>query len=284
VQQHNHLKKAIDDVFSQPETSISELFKVWNIIKCLDIPQTGEPRVSHINVVDDQKLLLAFLDSACPAEEFYLLEIPIDKSSEISDSEAAARCVNLYFNPPASKAGEDGRFDEASCSSPMKVLDVQFYLQDVMSVLLEQNGETRGAVFVQFPVGVALEVAVSVSLPAMQDGNQAEYILSCAPRVEASMLLDSGALRPVENMVASRFAVSGTRKVAVVLSESRRKVRLFEMEVEEEEEDDEAMDVAAQNLRDCDTSILDISKSLDESEAEWPKSEKQPEEATESNE
>lgn len=283
VQQHNHLKKAIDDVFSQPETSIGELFKVSNIIKCLDIPQTGEPRVTHINVMDDRKLLLAFLDSASPAEEFYLLEIPIDKPS-ISEDEAVAKCINLYFNPPTSKGGEDGRIDEASWSSPMKVLDVQFYLHDVMSILLEQNGESRGAVFVQFPVRVALEVAISVSLPALQDGDQTKYILSCAPRVEGGVLLDPGALRPVENMVASRFAVSGTRKVAVVLSESRRKVRLFEMEVEEEEEEDEAMDSAAPNLRDSDTSVLDVSKSLDGNEAEWPKKEKQPEEAAENNE
>ncbi|XP_021931596.1 anaphase-promoting complex subunit 4 isoform X2 [Zootermopsis nevadensis] len=283
VQQHNHLKKAIDDVFSQPETSIGELFKVSNIIKCLNIPETGEPRVNHINVVDDRKLLLAFLDSASPAEEFYLLEIPIDKPL-ISEEGAEARCVNLYFNPLTLRGGEGRRVDESSWSSPMKVLDVQFYLQDVMSVLLEQNGESRGAVFVQFPVRVALEAAMSVSLPAVQNGDQTTYILSRAPRVEASVLLDSGALRPVENMVASRFAVSGTRKVAVVLSESRRKVRLFEMEVEEEEEDDEAMDASAPNLRDSDTSVLDVSKSLDGDEAEWPKREKGVEEVAGNNE
>jgi hypothetical protein len=56
------------------------------------------------------------------------------------------------------------------------------------------------------------------------------------------------------------------------------------MEVEEEEEEDEAMDSAAPNLRDSDTSVLDVSKSLDGNEAEWPKKEKQPEEAAENNE
>lgn len=267
VQQHNHLKKAIGDVFSQSETSISELFKVSNIINCLDIPQTGEPRLTHINVADDLKLLLAFLDSSSPAEGFYLMEIPTDKPSTSGD-EASAKCVYFYFNPSVSKGVEDRRGNEVAWSSPMKVLDVQFYLQDVLSVLLEQNGESRSAVFVQFPMRVALEVAVSVSLPGMSDGDQVKHILSCAPRIEATTLLDSGALRPVENMVASRFAVSGTRKVAVVLSESRRKVRLFEMEVEEEEEDDEAMDAAAANLRDSDTSILDISKSVDGNEGD----------------
>ncbi|KAJ4436697.1 hypothetical protein ANN_16829 [Periplaneta americana] len=260
VQQHNHLKKAIDNVFSEPEASIGKLFKVSNIIKCSDIPDIGDPRLTHINVMDDKKLLLAFLDSVSPAEGFYLVEIPTDKVKKSGD-EISATCVYFYFNPTTANGEDNGRGDGASWSSPMKVLDVQFYLQDVLSVLLEQNGESRVAVFVQFPMRVALEATMPVSVPGQQ-------ILSCAPRVEASALLEAGALRPVENMVASKFAVSGTRKVAVVLSESRRKVRLFEMEVEEEEEDEEAMDATATNLRDSDSSMLDVSKSLDGNESE----------------
>ena len=284
VQQHNHLKKAIADVFIQPEASIGELFTVSKIIKCLDIPQMGEPRLTHVNVVDDGKLLLAFLDSASPAGGFYLLEIPAGKSS-VSRDEASARCAYFYFNSPTSKVVvEEGRDAEFSLSSPMKVLDVQFYLPDVLSVLLEQNGENRSATFVQFPMRVALEVAASVSLQGILDGNQTEYILNFAPRVEATMLLDSGTFRPVENMVASGFAVSGTRKVTVILSESRRKVRLFEMEVEEEEEEDDAMDGTVTNLRDSDTSILDVSKNTDGNEPEWPKGETEQEETSGINE
>jgi anaphase-promoting complex subunit 4 len=273
VQQHNHLKKAIGDVFSQPEMSISELLKVSDIINCLEIPQTGEPRLTHINVADNWKLLLALLDSSSPAEGFYLVEIPTNKPSTSGD-EAAAKCAYFYFNPLTLKGRGGRRGNEVAWSSPLKVLDVQFYLQDVLSVLLEQDGESRSAVFVQFPVKAALEVAVSVSLSGMLDGDQAKHILSCAPRIEGTILLDSCAVRLVENMVASRFAVSGTRKVAVVLSESRRKVRLFEMEVEEEEEDDEAMDAVVATLRDSDTSIPDVGKVMEGNEVE-----NQPEEA-----
>jgi anaphase-promoting complex subunit 4 len=280
VQQHNHLKKAIADIFIQPETSIGELFKVSKIIKCVDIPQLGEPRLTHINVVDDGKVLLAFLGSASPAEGFYLLEIPAGKSS-ISRDEASARCACFYFNSPSVGEGTDAEF---SLSTPMKVLDVQFYLHDVLSVLLEKNGDDRSATFVQFPMKVALECATSVSLQGIVGGNQTEYICNSAPRLDATMLLDSGAFRPVENMVASGFAVSGTRKVAVILSESRRKVRLFEMEVEEEEEDDDAMDGTANSLRDSDTSVLDVSKNMDGNEPEWPKGESEQEECSGANE
>jgi len=69
-------------------------------------------------------------------------------------------------------------------------------------------------------------------------------------------------MKAVENMVASRLAVSGSRKVAVVLSENRCTVRLFEMETEEDEEEDETMDATASTVRDSDQShVLDQSKS-----------------------
>ena len=99
--------------------------------------------------------------------------------------------------------------------------DVQFYTPEILSLLLEQSEDSRGAVFGQLPIKTALDKG---SL------------------VEANSVLDPGALRLIENMVACRFAVSGARKVAVVLAENSRKVRLFEMEVEEEEEEEETMD------------------------------------------
>jgi len=58
---------------------------------------------------------------------------------------------------------------------------------------------------------------------------------------EATGMLEPNSLRPLENMVGAQLAVSGERKVAVVLSESRRRVRLFEMEAEEDEEEEETM-------------------------------------------
>ena len=82
---------------------------------------------------------------------------------------------------------------------------------------------------------------------------------STSDTVEGNTLVDPVALRPITDMVASTFAVSGHRKIAVVLSDSRRKVRLFEMEVEEEEEDEEVME-ATVSSKDSDSSVLEVSK------------------------
>ena len=235
VQEHSHLRSAVHDVFSQPQTAVAQQFMVSSVIKWLNVP---EPRLAHVNIIEEKTLLLALLEGM----GFYLMQLPMSRG------DALPKCVYFHFTP-----AED----------PMKVLDVQFYLPDVLSVLLEQCSENRGAVFVQFPMQVALQSAKNV--PAEGD------FLKSAPRVEATALLEPGVLRPVENMVASKFAVSGSRKVAVVLSESRRKVRLFEMEVEEEEEDDDVMDGTATTLRDSDASMVDVSKNSDE---DWTKSEK----------
>lgn len=42
-------------------------------------------------------------------------------------------------------------------------------------------------------------------------------------------------------MMGSFFAVSGSRRVSVVLADNKRKVKLFEMEAEEDEEEDADM-------------------------------------------
>jgi len=62
-------------------------------------------------------------------------------------------------------------------------------------------------------------------------------------------------VRIIQGMVPAKFAVCGTRKVAVVLSETRRKVKIFEMDVEEED-DEETMDTTNSSLRDT---VLDLS-------------------------
>ncbi|XP_066998816.2 anaphase-promoting complex subunit 4 [Anabrus simplex] len=254
TQQYHHLKDAIDEIFSQPDSSIVQQFQLSNIIHCGNPCHPETPRFTHINIVKDQKLCLAFLDSVSPAEGLYFMELPVGKGASTVRSET--KCVYFYFKPSSS------RDDDKGTSSPLEVLDVQFYVGGILSVLLEQGGENREAKFAQFQVNTAIGSSSLAGL-VNEDGCSSRLPLDCIPRIEAYSLLEPGVLRTVENMVASRFAVSSARKVAVVLSESRRKVRLFEMEVEEDEEDEEGMDGTASSLRDSECSALDTSKGSD---------------------
>ncbi|XP_075218785.1 anaphase-promoting complex subunit 4 isoform X2 [Lycorma delicatula] len=221
VQQHNRLKKDIDNVFKAPKHAIGSLFQLHHTVPLVDF--RADLQLSMIHLCIEQKLLVAILQTD-NLTQFKFFDIPVEEPNGF-------KMVHLCFNPPETIDGP---------RIPMKVLGIQFYLSDILSVLLEPSGENRSAIFVQLPTKSVREAESST--------------------VDGSSLIDSSALRPVENMVASSFAVSGIRKVAVVLSESRRKVRLFEMEVEEDEEEEETMDATIGSNRDNDQSVLNISK------------------------
>lgn len=217
VQQHKHFEEAIKAVFDRPSSSISSLFSISKVIDVSTVQQLSKFSLIHLH--DESNLLVAFLKS--DLKHFYFMKIPSEK-----DKKPQGVCV--FFN-------------STDATAKLKILDVQFYLPETLSVLVENNNESRNAIFVQFPTKLLLEYS-SVVLNFQQ-----------IPTIAANSVLEQSSFRPIENLVASRFAVSGSRKVAVILSESLRKVRLFEMEVEDEEEDED-------NLRESDQSTLDHSK------------------------
>jgi hypothetical protein len=51
--------------------------------------------------------------------------------------------------------------------------------------------------------------------------------------------------RDLEHMLAGRFAVSGARKVAAFLFRNQRRVRIYDMEAEEEDLDDDTVGTSA---------------------------------------
>lgn len=241
VQQHNHLKNSIEVVFNHPEAAIGKIFKLANKINCLEIFDSEKLRLSHVNSPDNSQLLIAFIGSPPPAEGFYFMEL----STGDQAFKACTKCVYLFFKPES----EEG---------PIKILDVQFYLPETLSVLLQlPNGE---AAFLQLPCSLASSYGSTLKLDN-EENYPSGMLLDAAPKVALTGLLEPASIRPIDSMVAAKFAVSGSRKVAVVLSESRRKVRLFEMEAEEEEEEDDGMDTTTN--KESDTSTLGASRSSD---------------------
>ncbi|XP_069688807.1 uncharacterized protein [Periplaneta americana] len=221
IQQCNHFKKAIDNVFCQPEVAANDSFMVTNIIKCSEIPHTDDLRLTHVNVLEDKKFLFAFLNSASPAEGFYLMEVPMKTVVSKETGEVNVKCVNFYFSSSTIK-GEKPT-EATSDSSCMKVSDLEFYSNDILSALLERK-EDGTVVFVQIPMKSAVAATSSVAVT-----NQ--YIVTSAPRVDASAFLEEGAMLPVGYTGgASKMAVCGVRYVIAVLSESCNNVKLFELE------------------------------------------------------
>ncbi|XP_006811614.1 anaphase-promoting complex subunit 4-like [Saccoglossus kowalevskii] len=116
------------------------------------------------------------------------------------------------------------------------VLDVGFYDESILSLLLQEdeaNGENF-SVLVQLPIGKILE----------SKDREYKSISICQPQVNTSPVLVSHDMAPhvktyrrLENMKASIFAVSGPRRVSCVMFSSHRRVRVFDMDAEDEEGD-----------------------------------------------
>ncbi|KZC10154.1 Anaphase-promoting complex subunit 4 [Dufourea novaeangliae] len=101
------------------------------------------------------------------------------------------------------------------------VVDLQFYTQEYLSVLL-LNKHSQASYLIQLPLN-------HTRIFENQNKNS----------ISLTELMGNNWPRSFHGISARRLAVSGARKVAAVLSESNRKIRLLETEVEPEEEDDE---------------------------------------------
>jgi hypothetical protein len=58
-------------------------------------------------------------------------------------------------------------------------------------------------------------------------------------------LLFQSCHRELENMAACKAAVSGPRKVSALLFRNRRRIRIYDMEVEDDEEEDDTLGTSA---------------------------------------
>lgn len=202
VQQHEHLKKAIQNVFKTPEHAIGNMFQLKQIVTIANLACS---RIS-MSLVEDHTLHVSLIEGHTP-DYFQVYKVFVDGT----------------------------RLDVKSKSVPiksekavlMKCIDVKFYLPEVLSILLEEGDENKNAVIVQVTTNTIFGIRSDSN-----DRNKLENFIET---------------REIPDMVASSFAVSGLRKVSIVLSESRRKVRLFEMEAEDDEEEEDTSQMETQS-------------------------------------
>lgn len=241
VQQQIHLKNSIQKVFNRSEKSLTSHFKLFDIINCIPavFPETKFPyalRTAQIHDMKERSLLVAFTYPSDGEGGFQFMEILF------REEKLVIRSAFFYFH--ASVALNDSRLDSL-IGHYLKPVDVQFYSTDIISILLDRNDDEEVSAFVQFPVDLARKHAKeSVSY----EKGQAFDSLKNTPKINACGILERGACNVLEKLSANRLAVSGVRKVAVVLSKTCRKVRLFEMEADGEEEEDETLDTTQQSL------------------------------------
>lgn len=237
VQQKRFLKNSIYDVFDITHKDAGKYFSILNHLKCYDEQIYGKLsdnlRVSQVFDAAGKRFLMAFMDAKNGNEGIYFI------SANIKEKTCTANAMKYYFSSQLFFENNKGQSSQDS----IEILDLQFYSAEYLSVLLKHPHSNENTVFVQLPLKVIFENSKPFNMKSKS------YIFNnMTDKTDISPLLDQSVYKVLEKMDGFRIAVSGGRKVVVVLSKSCRKLRVFEMEVDGEDDEDETLDNTPQSI------------------------------------
>lgn len=236
VQEHHLLKKSIAELFLKPEKHISDQF---TFKMCMDIVNIGDDDscaidIDHLNVISKKSTLFTVNVSN---KTVYFIEYTT-KSDFV-------KLVKLEFSQMPFMSVKLLNY------TSMRFCHLQFYNESTISMLIAANSrdtnyETK--LFVQFPIQkiqprlLGLKMAEHIDITQLMTG------------LNLYELLETNLLRALEVHDGHLISVSGSRKIASVLSESRKRLRHYEMEVEDDDDENdmsqnnESLDVTADQL------------------------------------
>lgn len=228
MQQFNVVKDDLMNIFAQKKTFFDKIFVMYNNVHLNT--HTSKNMVIKVTMIDipNHKLLVACMDHYTCDFGFYELMAYEDTC------EVTLRSTNVFY------------FNE---KMKQKIYDIEFYSQEHLSVLteIEDSSSNHISLFLQLSTTSVQKHCSTdgLTLCKIGGGGNGKGVAGDDHVEDDQEQTVNYSCRIVENMLATSFAVSGSRKVAVLLSHSKHKVRLFEMEADddEEEEDDSAMDV-----------------------------------------
>jgi len=149
---------------------------------------------------------------------------------------ACLRCDVLDVSPSDDHHDDvDKRDDTSVAACHYIVLDVAFYDDRIVSLLLQESFGNGRPVLIQLPLSLIYGADLFNNAIGLGTTASNEIDLDELPCMDVGPMLEAVNHRVLENMKASLFAVSGTRKVACVLFSSRRRIRLFLFDVEDDE-------------------------------------------------
>lgn len=212
IQQKNRMRKSIDELFGRIETTVGSGFelKSKNLFKVLQSRgDVQKVKTSHAVEGDGEDSAIMFTVLLSPNT---LLFIVCSSNSQIKTFELKFQnreeCI-------VASVGE------------LTFVDAKFYNSKLISVLMKNQVDARSyTCFMQLPVSRITDNIFNLS---------SDHII-----IDAYSLIDDATFKILEGFSASSMAVSGSRKVAAFLATNRKVTRLYDMEVEDDdmEEDD----------------------------------------------
>ncbi|CAG9563159.1 unnamed protein product [Danaus chrysippus] len=231
VQQQNYLKNAVRKIFNVKDKDVGKYFSILYNLKCFDNPNnvpSEQFKVSQMFDSSEERFLTAFIDTENSTEAICFMAVSI---KEKVCSSIASKFIFTSCLISDSDYVQDKK---------LQILDLQFYSSEFLSVLVKHPSINDSAIFIQVPIKIIIEKSTEFNIKTKSLVFNDKIL-----KVNLSPLIETGVFKVLEKMDGFRIAVSGNRKVAVVLSKSHRKVRVFEMEIDGEEEEDETLDTTS---------------------------------------
>lgn len=229
IQEHNLLKTSITQLFSKPEKLIGDALKFQMCLDFADVQDNDTINLHHINVEAHN---LSRFTINISQKLLYIIEY--NPKSEF------IQAGKLEFRQKSTPAEKFQQFDD------LNLCYTQFYNENTISMLLTNTSEQDCInCFVQFPINNVQFRMLGYKLSEYVNLTEAMML------IDFYDVLDPIAIRKLELSDGWIIAVSGSRKMTSILSKTQKRVRHYEMEVEEE---DDEIDMSQTN------NSLDISK------------------------
>ncbi|XP_029939301.1 anaphase-promoting complex subunit 4 isoform X2 [Salarias fasciatus] len=218
------MEMVIEDCLENPANVIGKSVKVAAFVPLYAIPESSE-KTQHFELPslwNDKKAQMHYavfcMPEICPCKLF-IMRRGTDPSREISNSVMSVNLSHQY-------GFGDGEVAEA------QPLDARFYDDETLTVVFEGLREQKShRVLAQLPFASILS---SSETKFNWDSNL--RLDQQSEAIPSQSLVLGNQWRDLENIKAQYVAVNGNRKVACVVSANLRHIRVFEMDIEEDDE------------------------------------------------
>lgn len=211
IQVFNMLRKSIDAVFQPPLSAIADTIVPVFQYNCFNF---GSPDIlmSSINITKDV-ILFAFMQ---PPKSVHVLQVHLNEAKSFQ-----GRAGSFHFNQQSLVDSDES----------LQIVDLQFYSKDILSLLLKECDDPQTSCIFQLSIPLAIEHISSFELlfELRQDNAKSVNAWDFVPR-HCKMI----------EIQAAFFAVSGARRLCVLLSQDKRNVQLFELECDDEDVQEDA--------------------------------------------
>lgn len=236
--EHNNLKESIRKLFEKPDMLIS---LKTQLIYSLDVCELSSRTNFYWHQFDMEERNSTLFTFNVNDRQLYVNEF-------VSNSENI-KLAKFEFNEDDTDDGASNSTSSAAQTSPLtqqfpqiKLLHSQFYNDKAISMLFSYKKERQTAnCFVQFPIQSLLS---RLEVSKIQKRITIDPTL---PAVNLRNLIDLELVRALDINDGNSLAVSGGRKIATIISASRKKFYHFEMEVDEDDDEDDTENEGTDN-------------------------------------